>query len=189
MGSKRIWIIAFSAALLTAQDKPIDVQRSTIAIHVGKAGLFSAAGHEHWVNAPIAEGILNDSDRPSVEFKVLAASMQVKADPKIDAKTQAEIQKDMQEKTLESAAYPEIVFRSSSVQKKTNGEWKVNGELRLHGITRPVVVAVQQRGNAYTGRATLKQTDFGIKPIRAAGGMVRVKDEIEIEFHIVPRAQ
>jgi hypothetical protein len=35
------------------------VQRSTITVHVGKAGVFSVAGHEHWVNAPIAAGVLN----------------------------------------------------------------------------------------------------------------------------------
>ena len=34
------------------QGKAIDAQRSSLTIHVGKAGLLSAAGHEHWVNAP-----------------------------------------------------------------------------------------------------------------------------------------
>jgi hypothetical protein len=38
-----------------AQEKAraIDTQRSTITIHVGKAGLFSMAAHEHWVSAPL----------------------------------------------------------------------------------------------------------------------------------------
>src|SRR5580704_13319736 len=95
-----------------AQDKPIDAKHSTLTIHVGKSGLFSAAGHEHWVDAPISSGKYNESDSPRIEFTVNAAKMEVKPDPKVDAKTQAEIQKDMQEKTLESAKYPEIVFRS-----------------------------------------------------------------------------
>ena len=44
-------IVLASAVAIYAQDKQMDVERSTITIHVGKAGLLSAAGHEHWVNA------------------------------------------------------------------------------------------------------------------------------------------
>ena len=56
--------------------------------------------------------------------------MAVKPDPKVDAKTQAEIQRDMQERVLESAKYPDITFRSSRVEKQTDGQWKV--EQRPH---------------------------------------------------------
>ena len=181
---KLIWFFINGAAFLCAQDKAIDIQRSTISIHVGKAGLFSVAGHEHWVEAPISSGVLNESAPPHVEFRVEAAKMQVKPDPKIDPKTQAEIQKDMQEKTLESARFPEILFRSSHVEKETEGQWKVEGMLTLHGVTRPTSLSVKRSGDAYIGRTTLRQSDFGIKPITAAGGTVRVKNELEIDFHI-----
>ena len=33
-----------------------------------------------------------------------------------------------------------------------------------------------------TGAFTLKQTDFGIVPVTAAGGTIRVKDDIDIQF-------
>jgi hypothetical protein len=33
----------------------------------------------------------------------------------------------------------------------------------------------------------LKQTAFGIKPISVAGGTIKVKDEVEIDFTIFPR--
>jgi hypothetical protein len=102
---------------LTAQDKAIDSERSTITVHVSKAGLLSMAGHEHWVNAPISAGVLDDSNRPHVEFRVDAGKMVVKPDPKIDGKTQAQIQKDMQDITLESARYPEIAFLSEQSRK------------------------------------------------------------------------
>jgi hypothetical protein len=36
----------------------------------------------------------------------------------------------------------------------------------------------------YRGSATLKQTDFGITPVTVAGGTVKVKDEVKIEFEI-----
>lgn len=186
MTTKLIWFVASSVAFLPAQDKPIDIQRSTITIHVGKTGVLSLAGHEHWVEAPVTSGVLDESASPHVEFRVEAAKMRVKPDPKVDAKTQAEIQKDMQEKTLESATYAEVVFRSSRVEKQAEGRWGVEGALTLHGVTKPVSVSVKRSGNAYVGHTTLRQTDFGIRPISAAGGTVKVKNELEIDFHIVP---
>jgi polyisoprenoid-binding protein YceI len=168
------------AAMLAAEDKPMDTQRSTITIHVGKAGLFSAAGHEHWVSAPIISGTVGDAQ---VEFRVDTAKMAVKPDPKVDAKTQAQIQKDMEEMTLETAKYPTISFHSTHVEKAGDG-WKVDGTLSLHGVTKPVSVQVTRSGDAYTGRAAIRQTDFAIKPVSVAGGAVKVKNEVEIEFQI-----
>jgi polyisoprenoid-binding protein YceI len=179
-------ILLTTVASLVAQsrgDKTINVQRSTITVHVGKGGLFSAAGHEHWVNAPIASGVFNDSDKPRVEFQVQAAKLAVKPDPG-DEKHQAEIQQTMQEKVLESAKYPEITFRSSGVEKVSDGNWTIHGDLTLHGATKPVVVRVKKDGIIYTGSAVVKQTDFQIKPI-SIGGVVKVKDELEIMFRIV----
>ena len=179
--------LALTVASVSAQDKTIDVRDSTITIHVGTAGLFSVAGHEHWVNAPISAGLLNDSDPLHVEFKVDARKMEVKPDPKIAADTQAQIQKDMQEMTLESSRYPEITFRSSRVEKRAERKWRVEGMLTLHGVIKPVALSVNRNGDAYVGHATIKQTDFGIKPISVGGGVIKVKNEVEIDFQIVQR--
>jgi len=165
-----------------AQELPIDASRSTIAIHVGKAGLLSVAGHDHWINAPIASGSLDESN-PRVSFTVETVSMKVKPDPKVDAKTEAQIQKDMEDMTLETRKYPEIKFQSSRIEKSGDG-WKVEGSLALHGATKPVSLTVKRTGDAYTGHTVLKQTDFGIKPISVGGGAVKVKNEIEIDFEI-----
>jgi polyisoprenoid-binding protein YceI len=173
------------AALLPAQPKTIDVHRSTITVHVGKSGVFSAAGHEHWVSAPIASGTITEGAAPAVTFKVNAKSMEVKPDPKVDSKTQAEVQQTMQEQVLESEKYPEISFRSSSVAKESNGQWKVEGTLTLHGVTKPVSISVESDGDAYVSHVEIRQSDFGIKPIKVAGGAVKVKDELGIDFHIV----
>ena len=178
------WFLFAALTAASAQDKTIDVDASTITIHVGKAGLFSAAGHEHWVNAPISAGTFSDSDPLRVEFKVDAQRMAVKPDPKVDAATQAQIQKDMQEMTLESRKYPEITFRSSRVEPQGQGLWKVEGLLTLHGVTKSVAVTVQQTAETYAGHAIIRQTDFGIKPITVGGGLVKVKNEVELDFQI-----
>ena len=62
-------------AVACAEEVAIDVQRSTITIHVGKAGMLSAAGHDHWINAPISSGTLAESPAPHVEFTVETAKM------------------------------------------------------------------------------------------------------------------
>jgi len=183
MTSKLFLSALLCGGMAFAQEKMIDVQRSTITIHVLKAGLLSALGHEHWVSAPIASGTYDDGAAPRVEFKVEAAKMQVKPDPKVNAKDEASIQKDMQEMTLESAKFPEIRFRSTSIVK-SGAQWKVAGTLTLHGVSKTVNLDVRKTGDAYAGQTKIKQTEFGIKPATAAGGSIKVKDEIEIAFEI-----
>jgi polyisoprenoid-binding protein YceI len=175
------------AAGAAAQESAIDSQRSSITIHVGKAGLLSAAGHDHSIDAPISSGVIQEAPVPRVQFTVETAKMSVKPDPKVDAKTQAAIQKDMEEMTLETRKFPQITFRSTRVEKLADGQYKVDGDLSLHGVTKPVGLTVKRTGNSFTARAILKQTDFGIKPISVGGGMIKVKNEVEIDFVIVPR--
>lgn len=180
-------VIAFLVliAAAAAQDAAIDVQRSTISVHVGKAGLLSAAGHDHTIAAPVSSGTIRESAPPHVEFTIETAKMTVQPDPKVDAKTQAQIQKDMEEITLETRKFPQIAFRSSRIGKLAGDQWNVEGDLSLHGVTKPVVFTVRRAGDSYAGHATLKQTDFGIKPISVGGGMIKVKDQLEIDFAIV----
>jgi polyisoprenoid-binding protein YceI len=175
------------APALVAQERPIDTQRSTITIHVGKAGLLSAASHEHWVNAPIASGVIDDTGTPRVEFKVQSARMTVRPDPKVDEKTDQTIQKDMETMTLDIAKYPEIDFRSTHVEKVAEGLYKVDGVLTLHGAAKPVSVVVKREGDSYSGHTVIKQTDFGIKPISLGGGIIKIKDPLDIDFQIFSR--
>src|SRR6185369_6598381 len=180
-------ILLATAAIAAAQDVAIDVDRSTVTVHVAKTGLLSAAGHEHWVSAPISSGTIRETPSGSVEFTVETAKMTVKPDPKVDAKTQAAIQKDMEDLTLETKKFPQITFRSSRVDKTGDGQWKVEGALSLHGVTKPVSLAVKRTGDAYTARTVLKQTDFAIKPVSVGGGLIKVKNEVEIDFKIFTR--
>jgi polyisoprenoid-binding protein YceI len=165
-----------------AQERQIDTEHSTITIHVGKAGLLAAAGHEHWINAPIASGSFNETTS-RVEFTVDATKLRVKPDPKVNAKDEAEIQKDMEDKVLEISRYREIKFQSAQVEKIADG-WRVNGTLSLHGTSKPVSVNVKRDGDVYAGRVTIKQSDFDIKPATAAGGTIKTKNELDVEFRI-----
>ena len=187
----RLTLLGLLTALTLAAAKPtgnqstaIDTHRSTITIHVGKSGLFSGAGHDHWVSAPITSGEIGETGARYVHFSVDAHKLKVKPDAKVNANDEEQIQETMQQKVLESEKYPLIQFRSSSVAQTESGSWIVTGELTLHGVSKSIVVTVNQAGDAYSGSARIKQTDFGIKPVRAAGGAVRVKNELDVQFDI-----
>lgn len=177
------------ASLLTpgsarSEKRAIDVNQSRVTVRVYKAGLFSAFGDDHEIAAPIAEGTVDDSSNPSVQLRFEAAKIRV-LDPQLSPDKRAEVQRTMEgPKVLDTARYPEISFRSTSIEKAGAGRWIVNGNLTLHGQTHPVLVEVSLQAGHYRGSARLKQRDFGITPVSVAGGTVKVKDEIKIEFDV-----
>ena len=171
---------------LVSVDRGIDADHSILKIHVGNSGLFSAAGHDHWVTAPFAEGSFNDSDLPQIAFTVDARKLTLVEDSKLSAEQQAEIQHTMHAKVLQSESYPLISLHSTKIEKTGVNRWLVTGELTLHGQSRPIRADVHYAEGAYTGRSTIKQTDFGIHPVSVAGGIVKVKNELEIQFMVVP---
>jgi polyisoprenoid-binding protein YceI len=182
-------VILISSLLLlviqsAAQTAKIDSERSTMTVKVGKSGVFSAFGHNHEIRAPIAAGTVSPSGAASVELTVDACRMQV-LDPDLSAKDRAEVQKTMHSAVLDCERFPQIQFISRSIEAAGDNRYRVSGELTLHGVTRPVVVRVEGREGRYTGSATVKQTEFGIKPVNVAGGTVKVKDQVEIVFEIV----
>jgi polyisoprenoid-binding protein YceI len=180
--------LAVAAALfalpLAAQTRAMDSERSFFTVRVFKAGLFSALGHEHDVRAPLSEGTVQEGEAASVQLRVDARQLKV-VDPDRPEKERAEVQETMLgPNVLDSGRFPEIRFRSTAVEKTGAEHWQVRGELVLHGQTRPVVVDVARDKGRYRGAATLKQTDFGITPVRVGGGTVKVKDEVRVEFEI-----
>lgn len=169
---------------------PIDVERSALTVHVFKSGLFSAAGDNHEVRAPIASGSIREHPN-SVELTSDARKLRA-LDPNLSAEKRMQVQQRMLgSDVLDSSRFPQIRFHSVKIEQQEN-HWLVRGELTLHGENHPVMVEVSQPSGKpaqsgarhYTGHATLKQSDFGIKPISIAGGSVKVKDEVKIDFDI-----
>jgi len=183
-------LASFPPAL--AQAHPVNTSRSTMTIRVGKAGLFSAFGHEHQISAPIARGEIDASgqssiNHPRVEIQVKSGEMKV-LDAEASSADRARIQQTMlSPAVLDSKKYPDIRFRSTTFKKVESKRWLVTGELTLHGQTHPVNVDVRGGDGEYRGSARLRQTEFGITPVKVGGGSVRVKDEITIDFDIFTR--
>lgn len=171
---------------LYAQSQKIDASKSSLTIRVFKAGAFSAFAHNHEIQAPIDKGTIDSSAKPSVQLSVDSRKMRV-LDPEVSADNRAEIQHTMEgSAVLDSEHFSEISYQSTSVTKTGDARWEVHGNLNLHGKKQSVVVEVSLQDGHYRGSASFKQSTFGINPIRIAGGTVKVKDELKIEFDIVP---
>ncbi|MEY2412848.1 MAG: hypothetical protein QOD84_1454 [Acidobacteriaceae bacterium] len=178
-----LWILPVK---VNAQRRAIDVNKSTLTIRVFKSGMFSAFAHDHEIKAPIAEGAIDSSSNPTVQLRLDARKLRV-MDPDIAKDKRAEIQHTMEgTEVLDVEHFPQISFQSTRIAKLADGKWEVNGNLSLHGKTEPVSVLVSNEQGHYLGHAALKQSKFGIQPISVAGGTIKVKDEIKIEFEIVP---
>lgn len=175
-------LLAGSAATSTPP-RAIDTRASVITVRVFKAGAFAAFGHDHVIDAPIAAGTANPA-AGRVSLRVAATALRVR-DQKGSEKDLAEIQKTMLgPEVLDAARYPEISFRSTAAQPAGAGRWSLRGMLTLHGQTHPLDLILNESTGHYVGHAALRQTDFGIQPVRIAGGTVRVKDEVRIDFDI-----
>ncbi len=173
-----------SLPALAQPQKLIDTDRSVLTVHVYKTGLFSAFGHNHEIRATIQSGSFSE-DNPSVEFTVDSRTLKV-----LDVEASDSERRTIQEtmlgpKVLDSDHFPEIRFRSTSIHRMAEGKWAVNGNLTLHGQTRPIKVDVESEVGRYRGSAELQQKDFGITPVSVAGGSVKVKNEVRVDFEIV----
>src|SRR5262245_52717986 len=139
-----------------ARRQPIDVEKSTVSVHVSRSGVFSAFGHDHDIAAPIANGGVDLSAQPSVELRVDARALRVR-DSKVTETERADIEKTMLgPEALASGRYPEIAFRSTAVQPSGSGAWSVRGSLTLHGQSQPITVDVTEKAGHYVGSALLK---------------------------------
>jgi polyisoprenoid-binding protein YceI len=181
-----------------AADTPYRVveAKSSVRVHVGKAGMLSFAGHLHEVEAPVSGTVTADPASlagSSVDLTFTAARTRVLAEgePKGDAPKVEEVMHGPT--VLDALRFPEVRFHSKTVTGKAvtpmNYEVEVTGDLSLHGVTReitvPLRVTLEGSTLVATGRATLIHDQFAMKPVTAGGGTVKVANEIRIEFRIV----
>jgi polyisoprenoid-binding protein YceI len=167
-----------------APPRAFDLAHSKITVYVYKQGMFSFLADNHQIDAPITAGRY-DGTAKSVEFTVATAKMKV-LDPKMPPSRRDSVQKAMDDQVLEIAKYPTVSFRSTAIEDRDPKHWTVTGDLNLHGQTHAITVQVQRAdASHFSGSATIRQTAFGITPIRIAGGIVSVKDDVTVEFEVV----
>ncbi len=176
-------MVVLAAAAAWGQARPIDGAGSKLTVHAFKTGLFSGFADNHEIEAPIADGSIDEA-APRVRFVVESRKMKV-LDPQLSAERRRVVQERMVgPEVLDVERFPKISFESTKVERSGEGQFLVEGQLLLHGVTRTVAVKVRSENGRYLGTCTLKQRDYGIEPISIVGGTVKVKDELKIDFDI-----
>lgn len=92
--------------------------------------------------------------------------------------------------------HPVITFKSKKITKSGDGEWKITGDLTIHGVTREVVLNAEGPtpegkdpfGNVRIGASAstkIKRSDFGLTWNAAleTGGIL-VGDDLKIELEV-----
>jgi polyisoprenoid-binding protein YceI len=178
----------------TAVRYSIDKKRSTFTVRAFATGLLSAFGHNPTIAIPDFEGeiVFNPEaiEQSSLRLVIHAASLTVTDD--IREKDRIDINRAMHEEVLESDSYPDIIYECSRMTASKIGEgqyWgNLNGELTLHGVKRnqPVPVRISMNGDVLraTGEFAVRQSEYDIRPVSAAAGTVKLKDELKLSFDI-----
>ena len=103
---------------------------------------------------------------------------------------------------LETEAHPHITFKGKSIEKKGGDEYKLSGDLTVHGTTLPVTLDVEYSGQAkdpwggervgFSAHTSINRKDFGLawnQALETGGLLVGEKVDIQIELEAVkPKA-
>ncbi|MDX6498279.1 MAG: hypothetical protein QOG23_1539 [Blastocatellia bacterium] len=170
-------------------------EQSKFTVQAFAEGLLSAFGHD-----PVLaiKDFTGEAEFVPGSFESASLKMTIKADSivlstEVKEKDRLDLEQTMREQVLEIAKYPEIVFVSSnvSVTRLVEGRYRarVIGDLTFHGSTQKNLwitseVTVSGESLRAKGDFSLKQSDFGIKPFSAAGGTIKLKNELKFSFDI-----
>jgi polyisoprenoid-binding protein YceI len=98
--------------------------------------------------------------------------------------------RNMQDKVLESNLFP-WATASVRVLSMQDAQAELDVTVTVHGAsfdyTMPADVDIGQDTLRVSGSMTVQHSDFGLIPFSAAGGLLRVAEDIEIAFEIEAR--
>jgi polyisoprenoid-binding protein YceI len=173
----------------------VDSSRSRLLVKATASGMLSAFGH----NPTIAIGSFTGEawfrpqapEQSSLRFEIDATSLAISGD--VNEKDRQEMDRTMKQEVLEVDRYREIRFEGSGVEanKIAEGMYRITlaGKLTLHGVEKDVQFAcnVTVGGDSMraNGEFTIRQTDYRIKLVSVAGGVIKLKDELKFSFDVV----
>jgi polyisoprenoid-binding protein YceI len=146
-------------------------------VFVYKEGALSPFGHDLVLSVE-RFSIEVDEDFAHAVGHFDAASLRVIDPAALSIADRAEIEKRVAADVLEVRRFPEIVFRSTRIDREL-----VEGTLELHGRTQVVRGRIElgHDGRRRT-RVRLHQPDFGMRPYSALLGALRVRPHVDVEL-------
>jgi polyisoprenoid-binding protein YceI len=163
----------------------LNSDHGTLSVRTGRGGAAAKAGHDLLIEVGTWEGTLQLAEDPaasSVSLTADAGSLRVLEGTggmtKLGDDDKNGIKQTIDEDILKGCT---ITFQSSAVRAGADGGLDVDGEVELLGRHAPASFSLTIDADGHlTGRATVKQTDHGIKPYSALFGTLKVADEVEV---------
>ena len=161
-----------------------------LSVRTGRTGAAAKAGHDLLIAVTSWGATLEVGTDPAQSSLVLnadAASLRVLEGTggmqSLGDDDRASIVTTIDDDVLKGTG---IEFRSTDVRMSDDGSTiNVQGELTLTGNTRPIEFDLHlDRDGKLSGRAVLKQTDWGIKPYSTLFGALKVADEVAVEVSL-----
>ncbi len=175
----------------------IDPASSRFTVQAFATGLLSTFGHNPRIGIRDYHGEIDfvpeTYEKALVRINVRTGTMEVLDEMKDkDRKT---LEQTMYEQVLEADRFPNAVYESKQIAVQKLGtdllSARVTGELSFHGVTQ--TQSFDARVTALgpmlriSGDFSLRQSDYGIKPVSFAAGALRLKDELKFNFELVAR--
>ena len=155
---------------------------ATLSVETARKGAAAKAGHDLVMEVTSWEAEVDLANDPAITLTADGGSLRVREGSggitALGDEEKVAIEQTIDDEVLGGAT---IEFRSSAFELDPGGtSATVHGELSLGGTSRPISFEVRNEDGRLTGRATLKQSDWGIKPYSALFGTLKVADEVEV---------
>jgi len=152
-----------------------------LTVHTKRGGAASKAGHDLLLEVTDWSATLEVGDAASLSVTADASSFKVREGTggmmALDDDDKANIEQTIDDEVLRKTP---IEFRSTRADLDAEGAGTVEGELELAGAKHPISFELAAGEGRLTARATVKQTDWGMKPYSALFGTLKVSDEVEV---------
>ena len=157
-------------------------ENARLTVHTRKGGAAAKAGHDLVIEVTSWEGTLDLGDQTTIMLRADARSMRVREGSggmtSLGDDDKSNIEQTIDDEVLKGTP---IEFRSTVCELSPEGDrMRVSGELELAGRRAPVTFELSLNGGRVSGSATVKQTDFGMKPYSALFGTLKVLDEVQV---------
>jgi polyisoprenoid-binding protein YceI len=159
---------------------------ATLRVKTRRRGAAAKAGHDLIIEVTSWQATLEvgeDTGQIALELDADGGSLRVQEGTggiqPLNDEDKEEIRKTIDAEVLEGKR---VEFRSTDVDAADRGRLlRVGGALEMAGRSHPLdfELSVGPEGRI-TGGATLKQTDWGIKPYSGLFGALKVSDEVEV---------
>jgi hypothetical protein len=170
---------------LTPGTHAIGPAEGTLWVHTYREGMAARVGHDLVIEVTDWRAqvvVADDGALAAFELTAVPWSLVVREGvrgikPLTDG-DRTDIRRTIEQKVLGDRA---IACRSTAIDAAGDGAFAVRGELTLGDTTRATAFSLTAADDGRVeARASVRQSDWGIKPYRGLMGALRVRDDVEV---------